>query len=66
MAGRKQSTRPGGGSWRTADLIGLNFAADGLNQKWYGDGTATAAGEAKLYLDSVLDVGAARRRVPDR
>jgi len=36
------------------------FAASGLNQKWYGDGTEIATGEGKLYLDSVLDMASRR------
>jgi transposase InsO family protein len=27
------------GRWRAPDLIGRDFAARGLNQKWYGDRT---------------------------
>jgi transposase InsO family protein len=36
------------------------FAADGLNRRWYGDGTEIVTGEGKLYLDSVLDMGSRR------
>jgi len=37
-----------------------DFAAQGINQKWYGDGTEIPTGEGKLYLASVLDVGSRR------
>jgi transposase InsO family protein len=36
------------------------FAAKGISQRWYGDGTEIPAGEGKLYLDSVLDMGSRR------
>jgi putative transposase len=36
------------------------FAASGVNRKWYGDGTEIPAGEGKLFLDSVLDMGSRR------
>jgi transposase InsO family protein len=36
------------------------FAADGINSRWYGDGTEIVVGEGKLYLDSVLDMGSRR------
>jgi transposase InsO family protein len=58
--GRKGTTRPGKGRWRAPDLVGRKFAADGINRKWYGDGTEIATGEGKLYLDSVLDMGSRR------
>ena len=56
----KQTTRRGRGRWRAPDLIGRDFAADRLNQKWYGDGTEIPTDEGKLYLDSVLDMGSRR------
>jgi putative transposase len=37
-----------------------DFAAEGINQKWYGDGTEIPTGEGKLHLASVLDVGSRR------
>ena len=58
--GRKGMTRPGKGRWRAPDLVGREFAADGINRKWYGDGTGIPTGEGKLYLDSVLDMGSRR------
>jgi len=57
---RKGSTRPGRGRWRAPDLVKRKFAADGINRRWYGDGTEIATGEGKLYLDSVMDMGSRR------
>lgn len=57
---RKGHTRPGRGRWRAPDLVGRQFGADQLNQKWYGDGTEIRTDEGKLYLDSVLDMGSRR------
>jgi putative transposase len=57
---RRSTTRQGRGRWRAPDLIGRDFAADGVNRKWYGDGTEIPTDEGKLYLDSVLDVGSRR------
>jgi transposase InsO family protein len=58
--GRRGTTRAGKGRWRAPDLVGRKFAADGLNGKWYGDGTEFVTGEGKLFLDSVLDMGSRR------
>ena len=57
---RRHTTRPGRGRWRAPDLVGRDFAADQINQKWYGDGTEIGTEEGKLYLDSVLDVRSRR------
>ena len=57
---RRSTTRPGKGRWRAPDLIGRDFPAGRLNQKWYGDGTELPTDEGKLYLASVLDVGSHR------
>jgi transposase InsO family protein len=57
---RKASTRPGKGRWRAPDQVKRKFAADGINRRWYGDGTEIVTGEGKLYLDSVLDMGSRR------
>jgi len=57
---RKGTTRPGRSDRRAPDLIGRQFAAEGLNCKWYGDGTEIATAEGKLFLDSVLDMGSRR------
>jgi putative transposase len=48
--GRRGLTRPGKGRWRAEDLVQRKFAADGVNRRWYGDGTEVATGEGKLYL----------------
>ncbi|MGH3922275.1 MAG: IS3 family transposase, partial [Pseudonocardiaceae bacterium] len=37
-----------------------DFAAEGINQKWYGDGTEIRTGEGTLHLASVLDMGSRR------
>ena len=57
---RRWTTRPGKGRWRAPDLVKRDFAAEGINQKWYGDGTEIPTGEGKLHLASVLDVGSRR------
>jgi putative transposase len=57
---RKNTTRQGSGRWRAPDLIGRDFPATGLNQKWYGDGTEIDTDEGKLHLDSVLDMSSRR------
>ena len=58
--GRRSTTRPGRGRWRAPDLVKRDFAAEGINQKWYGDGTEIPTGQGKLYLASVLDMGSRR------
>jgi putative transposase len=57
---RKVTTRPGKGRWRAPDQVKRKFGAEGINRRWYGDGTEIATGEGKLYLDSVLDMGSRR------
>jgi putative transposase len=57
---RKVTTRPGMGRWRAPDQVKRKFGADGINRRWYGDGTEIVTGEGKLYLDSVLDMGSRR------
>jgi transposase InsO family protein len=57
---RRATTRPGKGRWRAPDQVKRKFAAGGINQRWYGDGTEIVTGEGKLYLDSVLDMGSRR------
>lgn len=52
---RRGTTRPGRGRWRAPDLVGRDFAAAGLNQRWFADGTEIDTDEGKLYLASVLD-----------
>jgi len=48
------------GRWRAPDLVKRKFAADGINRRWYGDGTEIATGEGRLYLDSVTGMGSRR------
>ena len=57
---RRASTRPGRGRWRAPDRVKRKFGAEGINRRWYGDGTEIVTGEGKLYLDSVLDMGSRR------
>src|SRR5262249_19290038 len=57
---RKHTTRAGKGRWRAPDLVGREFPATKVNQKWYGDGTEIATDEGKLHLASVLDMGSRR------
>jgi len=57
---RRGHTRPGRGRWRAPDLVGRDFAAARLNEKWYGDGTEIPTDEGTLYLESVLDMGSRR------
>jgi putative transposase len=54
---RKVTTRPGKGRWRAPDQVKRRSGADGINRRWYGDGTEIVTGQGKLYLDSVLDMG---------
>ena len=64
---RKQTTRQGRGRWRAPDLIGRDFPADGLNRKWYGDGTEIPTDEGKLLPGQRVGHGlAADRRVRPR
>ena len=56
----KHTTQQGRGRWRAPDLIGRDFPASRLNQKWYGDGTEIVTDEGKLFLDSVLDMASRR------
>jgi putative transposase len=57
---RRSTTRPGRGRWRAPDLVGREFPASTLNQKWYGDGTEIVTDEGKLHLASVLDMASRR------
>ena len=57
---RRSTTRPGRGRWRAPDLVGRDFPASAVNQKWYGDGTEVVTDEGKLQLASVLDMGSRR------
>jgi transposase InsO family protein len=57
---RKATTRPGKGRWRAPDQVRRKFGTEGINRRWYGDGTEIITGEGKVYLDSVLDMGSRR------
>ena len=57
---RRALTRPGKGRWRAPDLVGRDFSAAKVNQKWFGDGTEIITAQGKLYLASVLDVSSRR------
>jgi transposase InsO family protein len=53
---RRNTTRPGKGRWRAPDLIGRDFRAARVNQRWFGDGTEIDTAEGKLQLASVLNM----------
>ena len=55
-------TRPDKAAASIPDLIGRDFNADGIDQRWCGDLTEIPTGEGKLYLATVLDLGS--RRLP--
>ncbi len=57
---RRSLTRPGKGRWRAPDLVGRDFTAEDVNQKWFGDGTEISTDEGKLHLASVLDISSRR------
>jgi putative transposase len=57
---RRATTRPGKGRWRAPDLVKRDFPAQGINRKWYGDGTEIPTDEGKLQLASVPDMGSRR------
>jgi transposase InsO family protein len=57
---RKGATRQGKGRWRAPDLVGRDFTAERVNQKWFGDGTEIPTDEGKLHLASVLDIRSRR------
>jgi transposase InsO family protein len=57
---RRSTTRPGRGRWRAPDLVGRDFPATTVNEKWYGDGTEVVTDEGKLHLASVLDMASRR------
>jgi transposase InsO family protein len=57
---RRGSTRPGKARWRAPDLIGRDFHAARINQKWFGDGTELPTDEGKLQMAAVLDIASRR------
>ncbi len=59
---RRGLTRPDKAADPIADLVGRDFDAEGVNQKWCGDLTEIPTGQGKLYLATVEDL--ASRRLP--
>ena len=59
---RRSLTRPGKAAAPIRDLIGRDFHAEAINQKWCGDLTEIPTDEGKLYLATVEDL--ASRRLP--
>jgi len=57
---RRSLTRQGKGRWRAPDLVGRDFSAEKVNQKWFGDGTEITTDEGRLHLASVLGIGSRR------
>jgi putative transposase len=55
-------TRPDKAAPPAPDLLGRDFSAGAVNQKWCGDLTEVPTAEGKLYLAAVEDL--ASRRVP--
>ncbi|MGH3547418.1 MAG: IS3 family transposase [Pseudonocardiaceae bacterium] len=53
---RRSTTRPGKGRRRAPDLVGRDFSARRVNQRWFGDGTEVDTAEGKLQPASVLDM----------
>jgi len=59
---RRCLTRPDKAAAPIPDLVGRDFHAEGVDQRWCGDLTEIGTGEGKLYLATVLDL--ASRRLP--
>ena len=59
---RRSLTRPDKAAAPIPDLVGRDFTADRINQKWCGDLTEIPTDEGKLYLAIVEDL--ASRRLP--
>jgi putative transposase len=59
---RRSLTRPDKAAAPIPDLVGRDFTAERINQKWCGDLTEIPADEGKLYLAIVEDL--ASRRLP--
>jgi transposase InsO family protein len=59
---RRSLTRPDAAAARVPDLIGRDFNAERIDQRWCGDLTEIPTDEGKLYLATVLDL--ASRRLP--
>jgi transposase InsO family protein len=59
---RRSLTRPDKAAAPIGDLIGRDFNAEAINEKWCGDLTEIPTDEGKLYLATVEDL--ASRRLP--
>jgi len=57
---RRGLTRPDKAAAPIGDLVGRDFAAERINQKWCGDLTEIPTGEGKLYLATVEDLASRR------
>jgi putative transposase len=59
---RRSLTRPDQAAAPIPDLIGRDFGAERIDQRWCGDLTEIPTDEGRLYLATVLDLGS--RRLP--
>ncbi len=59
---RRSLTRPDKAAAPIPDLVGRDFRAERIDQRWCGDLTEIPTDEGKLYLATVLDLGS--RRLP--
>jgi transposase InsO family protein len=59
---RRSLTRPDKAAAPIPDLVGRDFSAEAINQRWCGDLTEIPTEEGKLYLATVEDL--ASRRLP--
>jgi len=57
---RRSLTRPDKAAAPIADLVGRDFDAEAINQKWCGDLTEIPTDEGKLYLATVEDLASRR------
>src|SRR3954447_5603891 len=57
---RRSLTRPDKAAEPIPDLVGRDFHADAIDQRWCGDLTEVPTEEGKLYLATVLDLASRR------
>src|SRR5215204_3112061 len=57
---RRCLTRPDKAAEPIPDLVGRDFHAEGIDQRWCGDLTEVPTEEGKLYLATVLDLASRR------
>jgi transposase InsO family protein len=57
---RRSLTRPDKAAAPIPDLVGRDFTAEAINQRWCGDLTEIPTDEGKLYLATVLDLASRR------